>query len=80
MFTDLKTHNVGTASKYDKPMDKFDTPTLVECWRTAPYLHDGSASTMRDILTTHNKNDQHGKTSQLTPQQIEDLIEYMLSL
>jgi hypothetical protein len=25
-----------------------NTPALVECWRTAPYLHDGSAATIRD--------------------------------
>jgi hypothetical protein len=49
-------------------------------WRTAPYLHDGSAATMRDVLTTGNQNDQHGKTSHLTAEQVGDLIEYVLSL
>jgi hypothetical protein len=45
-----------------------------------PYLHDGSAVTVKDVLTTRNPKDEHGKTSQLTPQQIEDLAEYVLSL
>ena len=32
----------------------------------APYLHDGSAATIRDVLTTRNPKDEHGKTSQLS--------------
>jgi len=80
LFTDLKSYDVGTLGRFDKPGDLFDTPTLVELWRTAPYLHDGSAATMRDVLTTANKNDQHGKTSHLTADQLNDLVEYLLSL
>ncbi len=80
LFTDLKTYDVGTRGSFDQPHDKFDTPTLVECWRTAPYLHDGSAAALTDVLTTHNPHDQHGKTSHLTAQQIEDLAAYVLSL
>ena len=70
----------GTTSRGDKPGEKFDTPTLVEVWRTAPYLHDGSAATMRDVLTIRNRKDRHGRTSHLTPRQLDDLIEYILSL
>lgn len=80
LFTDLQSYDVGTSGKFDAPETRFDTPTLVEVWRTAPYLHDGSATTMRDVLTTGNKNDQHGKTSHLTAEQLGDLIEYVLSL
>lgn len=80
LFTDLKTYDVGTTGQYDRGVKEYDTPTLVEAWRTAPYLHDGSAATLRDVVTTHNRGDQHGKTSHLTPQQIADLVEYLLSL
>jgi YVTN family beta-propeller protein len=73
LFTDLQTYDVGTGGR-------FDTPTLVEVWRTAPYLHNGTARTIRDLLTTKNSDDQHGKTSQLGPQEIEDLAAYVLSL
>jgi YVTN family beta-propeller protein len=79
LFTDLRRHNVGTSNSSDPPNERFDTPTLIEVWRTAPYLHDGSAATMRDVLTTANKDDRHGRTSQLTPQEIDDLAEYVLS-
>jgi len=80
LFTDLKQYDVGTRGQFDQPADEFDTPTLIELWRTAPYLHDGTAVTMRDVLTTHNPRDQHGKTSNLTPAQIDDLCAYLLSL
>jgi cytochrome c peroxidase len=80
LFTDLQTYDTGTRGKFDKPTDRFDTPTLVEAWRTAPYLHDGSAATMLDVLTTRNSQNQHGKTSQLTKEQLADLAEYVLSL
>lgn len=80
LFANLKSYDVGTLGRFDKPSDVFDTPTLVELWRTAPYLHDGSAATLQEVLTSANKLDQHGVTSQLTPDQISDLTEYLLSL
>jgi cytochrome c peroxidase len=80
LFTDLQPYDVGTRRKQDGPTDRFDTPTLVELWRTAPYLHDGSAASVRDVLTTQNPGDRHGITSHLTPDQVDDLAEYLLSL
>jgi YVTN family beta-propeller protein len=80
LFTDLHQYDVGTRRGFDRPADKFDTPALIELWRTAPYLHDGSAATVRDVLTTRNPQDRHGKTSNLTGQEIDDLCAYLLSL
>jgi YVTN family beta-propeller protein len=80
LLTDLRSYNVGTQNPFDREDKVFDTPTLRELWRTAPYLHDGSAATIRDVLTTRNPKDEHGKTSQLSTQQIDDLAEYLLSL
>ncbi len=76
--TDQNSYDVGTAAGMDesKPMD---TPTLVELWRTAPYLHDGRAPTMFDVLKTCNPNDRHGRTTGLTTQQLRDLEAYLLS-
>lgn len=79
-FTDQGRHDVGTRGKYDQAQDQFDTPTLIELWRTAPYLHDGSAATVRDVITRRNPRDEHGGTSHLTAREIEDLTEYLLSL
>ena len=80
LYTDLHPHDVGTRAAYDRPADKFYTPTLIEVWRTAPYLHDGSAATMHNVVTTCNLHDEHGETSKLSNQEIDDLCEYVLSL
>ena len=78
-FTDLQKRNVGTGHPGDTgPYDPiYDTPILHELWRTAPYLHDGSAPTLRDVLTTQNTNNLHGATSQLNSGQIDDLVAYL---
>ncbi len=78
-YTDLKAYDVGTGV-YREVGRKFDTSSLVEVWRTAPYLNDGSAADMMSVLTTHNKGDKHGMTSKLSKQQLGDLAEYVLSL
>jgi YVTN family beta-propeller protein len=80
LFTDLKLHDVGTSGVFDLPDEPFDTPTLIELWRSAPYLHDGSAATMLDVLTTGNPANKHGNTRYLTPAARSDLAEYLLSL
>jgi hypothetical protein len=80
LYTDLKAHDVGTRRTFDGPKDRFYTPTLIEVWRTAPYLHDGSAATIRDMLTRRNPNNEHGVTKTLTEQELNDLCEYVLSL
>ncbi len=80
LFTNLRAYNVGTGRSFDQPTDKFYTPTLVEIWRTAPYLHDGSAATVREVLTTRNPRDQHGVTSDLSAEEVDDLCAYLLSL
>jgi cytochrome c peroxidase len=80
LFTDLAPHDVGTRAAYDRPTDEFYTPTLIEVWRTSPYLHNGSAATMRDVLTTCNSNGEHANTQGLSEQEMNDLCEYVLSL
>lgn len=80
LFTNLKLKDVGTASSNDRGKSEYDIPTLVEVWRTPPYLHDGRAATLREVLVDHNKYDDHGATSDLKPAEIDDLIQYLLSL
>src|SRR5262245_19242812 len=87
LFTDsavktLPMHDVGTGG--DDPSEKlgprYDTPTLLGVYRTAPYLHHGQAATLADVLTTHNRGDRHGKTSHLSATEIDDLVEFLRSL
>jgi mono/diheme cytochrome c family protein len=79
LYTNLKSYDLGTTTGMDagKPLD---TPTLVECWRTAPYLHDGSAATLRDVFTRKNAKDPHHDKSNLNDKDLTDLIEYVRSL
>jgi len=79
LYTDLQKYNVSTGKDVDKDVE-FDTPTLVEVWRTAPYLFDGRAATIKEVLTTHNLGDKHGMTSNLTDNEIRDLAQFVLSL
>lgn len=78
-YTDLKAYDVGTKDILD-PDGIYYTPTLLEMWRTAPYLHDGSAATIREVLTTKNVDDKHGKTSHLTSRQLDQLEAYILQI
>ncbi len=80
LFTDQKLHDVGTLGYYDKPADRFDTPTLIEVWRSAPYLHDGSAKDLREIWSDGNPKEMHGSVGHLNSQQLNDLLSYVISL
>ena len=75
----LKKYDVGTGRDREENLE-FDTPMLIELWRSAPYLHDGRAVTMKDVLTKDNHDDKHGRTSNLTAEQINDLVQFVLSL
>lgn len=78
-YTDQKLHNVGSGrSEYENAA--FDTPGLQELWRTAPYLYDGRALTLREAMVTENSEGRHGKVSDLTASEQEELIYYLLSI
>jgi YVTN family beta-propeller protein len=71
-----KSFDVGTK----KPVDNsglLDTPQLTNVALTAPYLHYGSARTLEEIWTVYNPEDKHGRTSDLTKDELNDLIEYL---
>ncbi|MBQ1254098.1 MAG: YVTN family beta-propeller repeat-containing protein [Alistipes sp.] len=74
-YTDCKMHVIGEDVEFKQG---WDTPTLVEVWRTAPYLFDGRAATMEEVFTVHR----HGlnKKSKITSEEIDDLVEYVNSL
>ncbi|MEO7669783.1 MAG: hypothetical protein ABIW57_10625 [Polyangia bacterium] len=77
---DVGTLNPGSGKRGGGSLTGIDTPTLLGVWETAPYLHDGSAATLRDVLTATNSKDLHGFVSSLTPQEIDQLVAYMLQL
>jgi cytochrome c peroxidase len=75
-------HDVGTGrdDASEKLGTTYDTPTLLGIYRTAPYLHDGTARTLREVLVERNQGDRHGKTSQLSAAEVDDLVDFLKSL
>lgn len=74
--TSQKSFDVGTKRDIDNS-GLLDTPQLTNIALTAPYLHDGSAATLEEIWTIYNPNDKHGRTNDLTKDELNDLIEYL---
>jgi len=79
LYTDLKLHDVGSKGQYDRASE-FDTPTLIECWRTAPYMHDGHYTTIEGLLKEGKHGSTAGDVEGLTDQERKDLVEFVLSL
>lgn len=77
---DVGTLSARTGSRLGGPIDGIDTPTLHGVFATAPYLHDGSAPTLRGVLTSRNIDDTHGSTSELSDDELDDLVAYLRSL
>jgi hypothetical protein len=78
-------HDVGTLKpsaghRLADTLMGFDTPTLKGVWETPPYLHDGSAPTLLDVISGANAGDEHGKTSHLTAKQKDQLVAFLQQL
>jgi len=74
--TNQKLFDVGTKKALDNP-GLFKSPPLTNIALTAPYLHDGSARTLEEIWTVYNTQDKHGRTNDLTKDELNDLVEYL---
>lgn len=73
-YTNGKKYRIGRDVEFE---EGWDTPTLRESWRTAPYLFDGRAATMEEVFTIHR----HGlEGKEITTEQIDQLVEYVNSL
>ena len=80
-YTDFQRHDVGTANGAGERLGTaVDTPSLRGLALSAPYLHDGSATTLMEVLTTANGADRHGVTSGLTAGELTDLEAFLLSV
>jgi YVTN family beta-propeller protein len=74
--TNQKLFDVGTRKPNDNNSLLKSQP-LTNIALTAPYLHDGSAHTLEEIWTVYNPDDKHGRTNDLTKDELNDLIEYL---
>ena len=71
LYTDNNLYDVGT-KHFDGDSGDYDVPTLVEVWRTAPYLHDGSMNTIEEVVRYFAKN--------LTDKEVSLLSDYVRSI
>ncbi len=78
-YTARVSADVGTASKYDTS-GLFDIPQLDRIVQKPPYLHNGEALSLEEIWTVYNPDDKHGVTSDMTKEQLNDLIEFLKTL
>jgi cytochrome c peroxidase len=102
-FTDSKFHNIGIAwnpqrrafaddgrfvvTKKTEDRGAFKTPTLREVARRAPYMHDGSVATLRDVVEFYNRGGRSNpnlsvriKPLNLTPVEVDALVAFLESL
>ncbi|HUQ91465.1 MAG TPA: cytochrome c peroxidase [Bryobacteraceae bacterium] len=102
LFTDGKFHNIGAGidssgeltdlGRYDQTRNEsdkgaFKTPTLRNVAKTAPYMHDGSKRTLKEVVDFYvgggNSNphlDKEIKELKLTAQDRADLVAFLESL
>jgi cytochrome c peroxidase len=100
-FTDESFHNTGVSCGHpDRDLGryahtgvesdrfKFKTPTLRGIALTAPYMHDGSLQTLKEVVQFYNRGGGDGdpdldadlKPLQLSPQEEDYLVEFLLAL
>jgi cytochrome c peroxidase len=79
----------GRASVTERQADsgKFRTPTLRDVSKHAPYMHDGSLATLRDVVEHYNRGgapnpwlDANVEPLGLLPSEVDDLVAYLGSL
>jgi len=80
LFHDVGTILPSSGKRIGMPLTGFATPTLKGVWETAPYLHDGSAETLKEVFTKKNPNGLHGNTGSLSGTELDQLVSYLLQL
>jgi len=99
-FTDERFHNTGVGSRREAPdpgrmtvsslasdRGRFKTPTLRGVGRTAPYMHDGSVKTLKEVVEFYNRGgvknpqlDPLMRPLELDKQEIGFLVEFLKAL
>lgn len=99
-FSNSDFHNIGVGMKLQTPPDgrfgqtkedrhrgAFKTPTLRNLASTAPYMHDGSEKTLRDVVEYYNRGgepnkwlDGRMKKLDLSKAEVDDLVAFLDAL
>ncbi len=78
-YTAKSSFDVGTANKYDTS-GLIDVPQLERIYQRPPYLHSGEALSLEELWTVYNPTDKHGVTSDMSKEELNDLIEFLKTL
>lgn len=78
-YTAKTSFDVGTANKYDTS-GLLDVPQLDRIYERPPYLHSGEALSLEEIWTKFNASDKHGVTSNMSKEDLNDLVEFLKTL
>lgn len=78
-YTAKSSFDVGTATKYDTS-GLLDVPQLDRVYQRPPYLHSGEALSLEELWTIYNPADKHGVTSDMSKEELNDLIEFLKTL
>ena len=100
-FTDEKFHNTGVEfgqpnrdegrfehTKVESDKFTFKTPTLRDVEHSAPYMHDGSVKTLREVVEFYNRGghpddpglDKKMKPLKLSEEEVEFLVDFLKAL
>ncbi len=99
-YSDEGFHNTGVAAAQEEPdpgrfavshdeadRGRFKTPSLRDLSHTAPYMHDGSLATLRDVVEYYNRGatvnphlDRAIKPLGLSPEEIDHLVAFLQAL
>jgi fibronectin type 3 domain-containing protein len=74
---DVGTLTANSGKRLGQPLTGLDTPTLLGIWNTAPYLHDGSAATLMDVLNHPNATQHFGVGNVLNATEKTNLVAYL---
>ncbi len=77
--TDNRSHDVGTKAT-PADISLFQTPVLHGVARSAPYLHDGSAGSLLELVLETVATDRMGHGSHLSNQELLDLASFLETL
>lgn len=74
---DVGTLGPGSGMRLGGPLTGIDVPTLMGLWNSAPYYHDGSAPTLRDVFRGRPDTLEAKLTAGLSEDELSDLIAYL---
>ena len=80
-FTNLSQHPAASLfDDFPNPTRTLDTPSLLGISMSAPYLYDGRAETIEDVLDEHNQPKRHGDIGALSKSERQDLLYFLETL